>query len=312
MSIETIFDVAIVGAGATGLAASIEAASLGMQTILIGRGRPGGAMNRFVRIEAETGFPVGLSGAECAGRSIDQAVRFGVSLQTVEVVGLRSAGADFVVETAPGTSTKARSVIIATGAEERLPSIQGVEEFFGVGVYTRLPRELAPSLRDRIVVVANRTGADIDRIAGWDAAVHVVTKEACRNSRLSPVVQHAPRISVSYQTEIVCVDGVDHLESILLRGKRTKETSAVSAAALFVVGRSTPRTEWLPARVARDESGFVLSGKSVGASARYGTSVPGLFAAGSVRQPDDGLTPFAEAIDAAREVRTHLRQRGDR
>lgn len=320
MNNETVFDVATIGAGAAGLTASIESATLGMSTVLLERGRPGGAMNRFARVEAGQGLPSGLDGPEFTRMAVEWAEDVGVSIQAQDVVAVRQRkNASFVVDCASGTSVEAKVIIIAAGAEERPPSIPGIDELFGAGVYTQLPDRLPAFLDGRPVVVAGGWGREIERICEWPARVHVVTNERCAESSLPGALRQAVRVSVSFGTEIMCVDGIDRLESIVIRRKRYREIEAMEAAALFLFSRSVPRTSWLPPRVAMDGSGFVLTGTAATGRSfpdsmeyEYGTSWPGVFAVGSVSRTWRRLNPFDDAVSTARQARMYLDRTGRR
>lgn len=75
---ESLYDLAIIGAGPAGLAAAVYGGSEGLKTILIDKRAPGGQAGTSSRIENYLGFPTGLSGAELTKRAITQATRFGV------------------------------------------------------------------------------------------------------------------------------------------------------------------------------------------------------------------------------------------
>jgi thioredoxin reductase (NADPH) len=110
-------------------------------------------------------------------------------------------------------------------------------------------------------------------------------------------IEHAPNIAVRTHTEVVGAAGSGRLEHLTLRSSEDSTQDVVDAAGLFVLIGAEPQTDWLPASVARDERGYVLTGPDLpdadparppSLNAPRGplaheTSVPGVFAAGDVR-----------------------------
>jgi thioredoxin reductase (NADPH) len=131
-----IRDVVIVGAGPAGLAAAVYGASEGLDVLVVEATAPGGQAGTSSRIENYLGFPTGVSGQELAGRAHTQAQKFGA-----EVMIARSAARlacdrkPYAIEIGDGQRVPARTVIIASGAEYRRLSVEGLARFEGAGVY---------------------------------------------------------------------------------------------------------------------------------------------------------------------------------
>src|SRR5256712_9789591 len=129
-------DVVIVGAGPAGLAAAVYAASEGLDVLVLESSSPGGQAGSSSRIENYLGFPTGMSGQDLAGRAYVQARKFGA-----EILIARSAAAltcdrkPFSIGIGEGPRVPARTVIIATGAQYRKPSIEHLARFEGAGGY---------------------------------------------------------------------------------------------------------------------------------------------------------------------------------
>lgn len=296
-----IFDVVIVGAGATGLAAAIEAVSLGWRTAVLERGLPGGAAAALARVEPVPGHPVGLAGTEFMARALTQAQRFGARVETQDdVIGLTTALGAFEVRRSSGARTRARSVIVTTGVERDLPPTPGFAELFGVGVHIGAPADFPATLRGRDVVVAGPlvlAGSAALRLSDLGGSVTVVTIDTLRAPGVSASLRTALRargnVRVLSRTEIVCAAGVDRLESVVLQHTKTGRITALEATALFLLLPGVPRTAWLPAGVTLDSDGFVLTGTDVAtmpewpltrAPHPFETTLPGLFAAGEIRR----------------------------
>ncbi len=127
-------EVIIVGGGPAGLSAALYTARAGLATRVIAR--DGGALARAEVVENFFGFPAPVSGAELCERTRENARRLGVSFTEGEVTSLTLLGDGRFLVTAEGEEYLADGVILATGAERKMPTIAGTEEFFGRGVST--------------------------------------------------------------------------------------------------------------------------------------------------------------------------------
>src|SRR5207247_7096116 len=97
------YDVVIIGGGPAGLAAALYAGRARVRTVLLERGAPGGQLLNTEAIEDYPGFDH-ITGPELAQRMADQAVKFGVDLETARVTAIRQHGDKKVVETEDGES----------------------------------------------------------------------------------------------------------------------------------------------------------------------------------------------------------------
>src|SRR5205814_252923 len=131
-----IRDVVVIGAGPSGLAAAVYAASEGLDVLVLETNAPGGQAGSSSKIENYLGFPTGISGQELAGRAYTQAQKFGA--QVLIAKGARRLTCDrkpYTIEMDNDTRVPARAVIIATGAEYRRLPLENVSRFEGAGVY---------------------------------------------------------------------------------------------------------------------------------------------------------------------------------
>ena len=111
------------------------------------------------------------------------------------------------------------------------------------------------------------------------------------SSYLSDRVLSTPQIKVRYHTEVIAVEGADHLTAVRLRDQEGHENRD-DTIGLFVFIGAKPRTDFLPPDVVRDEKGFVLTGPDMLKAAHWQerrspgqleTSLPGVFASGDCR-----------------------------
>jgi thioredoxin reductase (NADPH) len=290
-------DLAVVGAGPAGLAAAVYGASEGLKTLVIEREAVGGQAGSSSLIRNYLGFPRGISGAELAQRAYQQAWIFGAKYLLARDVGsLRIAGDQRILALSDGREVTCRAVIIATGARYRRLGIPTLEALVGAGVYyTTFDSRLA---RDHDVHVAgggNSAGQAAVHLARHARHVTLLVRadalEKGMSDYLVQQIRQTPNIEVRLGCEIAGGAGTHRLESLTLRSVRGGETETVPANMLFALIGAQPHTEWLAGTLARDDRGFILTGRDLPEDSwplsrrpkRYETSVPGVFAAGDVR-----------------------------
>ena len=157
------YDLIIIGAGPTGLAAAVYGASEGLSTLLIERQAPGGQAAMSSNIENYLGFPSGLTGSNLARRAVAQAVRFGVEiLSPQEVMGIRINGPYRIAKLKDGAEISCHALLIASGVSYRkLGDIKGIDKLTGAGVYYGASMVEALSCKDEDVFMvggANSAG----------------------------------------------------------------------------------------------------------------------------------------------------------
>ena len=293
------YDVVVVGAGPAGLAAAVYGASEGLDVAVLDATAPGGQAGSSSRIENYLGFPDGISGAELTTRASIQAQRFGALLASpcrVESLAV-AAGGNFTVGLADGTSVAARAVVAASGALVRRLPLPGWERLEGAGIYyaaTALEAGLSSSSHVIVLGGGNSAGQAALYLARRCPRVTIVVNTDSLTASMSQYlidrVMASDRIDVATCTEVVAVDGGDHLESVAVRNMATGSVTQVAASGLYCFIGAQPASTWLPAEVACDEEGFVLTDVAAPpgpATARtrlpYETAVDGMFAAGDIR-----------------------------
>ena len=133
---ESDFDVIVVGAGPAGLASAVAASSEGLRTLVVEREAIGGQAGSSTLIRNYPGFSRGVSGAELAQRTYQQAWVFGAKLLlTQSVIGMQIIGDRHVVELSDGSRATARTVVLATGVSYRLLGIPELDGLSGAGVF---------------------------------------------------------------------------------------------------------------------------------------------------------------------------------
>jgi thioredoxin reductase (NADPH) len=299
---DALYDVAIVGAGPAGLSAAVYAASEGLRTVLIEREAFGGQAGTSSRIRNYLGFPRGVSGRHLALRAQQQAVLFGAETIYSEVTGLEVDGRERALMMREGSRVVARAVVVATGASYRRLSVPSVEALLGAGVFYGAALTEAVALREQDVVViggGNSAGQAAVHLSRFARRVTLVARggslAASMSDYLMRELESIENVTIRLRTHVVDAAGEGRLEQLTLKHNHG-EYETVSAAALFILIGTEPRTEWLAGTLQRDTAGFIVTGREQPRSAQPATSsssgrgpfpfessLPGVFAVGDVR-----------------------------
>jgi len=262
-------DVAIIGAGAAGLAAAVYAASEGLGTVILEPDLPGGQAGTSSLIRNYLGFPRGLSGEDLASRAVDQAWLFGASFTLGAADGLTVDGASRVVHAAGGR-VEARAVVIATGVTWRRLGVPELEAFLGAGVFYGAAAAEARAMAGQHVYVigaGNSAGQAAIHLSRYAASVTMVVRgpglAASMSSYLVTEISKTANIRICPSTEVTGGSGQCSLETLTLRHRVSGATETVPAAALFVMIGAEPRTTWLPGAIDRDDQGFIRTGRDL-------------------------------------------------
>jgi thioredoxin reductase (NADPH) len=293
------YDLAILGAGPTGLAAAVYGASEGLSTLVLEPLAIGGQAGTSSMIRNYLGFPKGISGGELAHRAWEQAVLFGAEFVfTRPATGLATRVKERVIALSDGSEVSARAVIVATGVAYRRIGVPSLERLVGAGVFYGAAGAEAPAMVGEEVCVvggANSAGQAALHLARFASRVTLLVRgeslAAGMSDYLIRQIEATPNLEIRLCTRVVEGHGEVHLEALALEDVESGRREDVAAAAFFVMIGAEPRTEWLRGVIRRDDHGFVLTGRDVPRegwiSSRpplpFETSVPGVFAAGDVR-----------------------------
>ena len=290
---ETVFDVAVVGAGPAGLAAAVYAASEGLKTIVVESLAPGGQAGTSSKIENYLGFPTGISGQALAGRAQVQAQKFGARLAVSRAVtGIDCDRTPYALRLDDGASVRTRAIIVASGARYRKLSVPGYERFEGYGIYyAATAMEAGLCAGEEVVIVGggNSAGQAAVYLAGKVAHVHVLIRGAGLAATMSDYlvqrIHSSERISLHANCEITGLEGDRNLRSVTWADRRSGEATTRRIGGLFVMIGAEPNTQWVDGCLALDAQGFIRTGTTAGrdAGSPYATSRPGVYAVGDVR-----------------------------
>jgi thioredoxin reductase (NADPH) len=297
-------DLVIVGAGPAGLAAAVYAASEGLDVLVVETSAPGGQAGSSSKIENYLGFPTGISGQALAARAYTQAQKFGAQMVVARsATRLDCARRPYRIEAGEGLSVPTRSVIIATGAAYRKPQIDSLSRFEGIGVYygaTFMEAQLCVDEEVIVVGGGNSAGQAAVFLAQTAKRVNVLIRSDGLAQSMSRYlirrIEDNPAIVLRTHTEIVALEGGNHLERVRWRNNRSGSTATRAIRHVFLMTGAVPGTQWLDGCVARDARGFIKTGPDLSqdelSAAQWPsgrsphlleTSLPGVFAVGDVR-----------------------------
>jgi thioredoxin reductase (NADPH) len=298
-----IRDLVIIGAGPAGLAAAVYAASEGLDVLVLESSSPGGQAGSSSKIENYLGFPSGISGEELASRAYNQAQKFGAQIFIAKGIRLACDHKPYVVEVENGARIPTRTIVIATGAEYRRPTLENLSRFEGAGVYygaTFVESQLCSGEEVIVIGGGNSAGQAAVFLADTTKRVHMLIRSAGLAESMSRYlirrIEQTPTIILRPHTEIVTVQGGNHLESVRWRNNQTGQIEEYDIRHVFVMMGANPNTCWLDGCVALDAKGFIKTGPDLSpeelSTARWPlarppylheTSLPGVFAVGDVR-----------------------------
>jgi len=303
IDVTQVRDLIIVGAGPSGLAAAVYAASEGLDVLVIETASPGGQAGSSSKIENYLGFPTGVSGQELATRAFVQAEKFGAKMMLARSgTRLDCEKRPFQVVLDNGSTLAARAIVISTGAQYNKPRIPNLQKFEGQGIYygaTFMEAQLCEQEEIIIVGGGNSAGQAAVFLSQTAGKVHMLVRSGQLSDTMSRYliqrIEENPAIEIHYKTEIVALEGDAHLERVTWRETTTGIASTHEIRHVFIMAGASPGTAWLKGCIALDDKGFILTGRDLDAATEspvwplarppqmLETSLPGVFAVGDVR-----------------------------
>jgi thioredoxin reductase (NADPH) len=289
---QSTYDVTIVGAGPSGLAAAVFAASEGLSTLIIEGNAPGGQAGASSRIENYLGFPSGVSGQELARCAQMQAQKFGARLAlSREAIRIEPVDQLLKITLKGEHPVCSRTVVIATGAKYRKLALPNYVQYENQGIYYAATAMEAVFCRNAEVAVVgggNSAGQAATFLSGVASRVHLIIRGGSLSNTMSEYlisrIYSSDRITIHRHSEITELAGAAMLDSVSWVNTLTgvKETRPIQY--MFVMIGADPNTSWLYGTLLLDKKGFIITGaRDAFELSRYATTLQGVFAIGDVR-----------------------------
>lgn len=304
------YDLVIIGGGPSGLTAGLYAARARLKVILLEKVIPGGQIVVTDWVENYPGFPEGISGAELTQRMTEQAKRFGLEIETDEVLSM-DLSENIKKLTLPNRTLSCYAVIIATGASPRMLGVPGEDRFYGRGLSTCATCD-GPFCKNKIVAAVGGGNTAVQEslfLTKFASKVYLIHRRD--KLRAESILQERafadPKIEFIWDTVVTGLSGAKMLENISLKNVRTGATQDLAVSNCFIWIGILPNAGFVPDSIARDEFGFIM------ADQQMQTSVKGVFVAGDVRntplrQIATAIGDAAIAAASAEHYIQHIRQ----
>ncbi|AEG60514.1 thioredoxin-disulfide reductase [Desulforamulus ruminis] len=298
-------ELVIIGGGPAGYAAGLYAARADIDTMLVERGMPGGQAASTEWIENYPGFPGGVGGVDLAMKMDEQARSFNLDVEFADVERLEQREGGFIVHTTQG-SIGTKAVILATGAKPKFLGVEGEGKFHGRGVSYCATCDGA-FFRDKTVAVVGGGDSAVEEaifLTKFAAKVYIVHRRG--QLRATKILQKRavdnPKIEFLWHAVVEEIVGENKVEVIKVKDVQTGDQTRVLVDGIFVYVGTRANSELVQDLVKLDDRGYIITDENMS------TGVPGLYAAGDVRQKSlrQVVTATADGAIAAVEVEKYL------
>ncbi len=275
------YQLVIIGGGPAGLTAGIYATRARINTLLLEKTVPGGQITTSEWVENYPGFPEGISGFDLGELMKEQAVKHGLKIKAAEVIALEQGNDSKIVKTA-SASYVADTVIIAGGARYAKLGVPGEEELAGRGLSFCATCD-GPFFRDREVAVVgggNIAVSDAIFLTRFSSKVWVIhRRDALRADRILQERAFAnDKLEFLWDTVVEAINGTDKVASLKLRNVKTDQVFTLEIGGVFMAVGTFPNTEYLAPVLQLGRGG------TIPVNIQMETKIPGIFAAGDIRE----------------------------
>ncbi|MBP3037920.1 thioredoxin-disulfide reductase [Bacillaceae bacterium Marseille-Q3522] len=281
MTEEKIYDCIIAGAGPAGMTAAVYTSRANLSTLMLERGIPGGQMANTEEVENYPGYE-SILGPELSTKMFDHAKKFGAEYAYGDIKEVID-GEEYKTVIAGSKQYKARSIIIATGAEYKKIGVPGEKELGGRGVSYCAVCDGAFFKGKELVVVgggdsAVEEGVYLTRFASKVTIIHrrdelraqkILQQRAFDNEKVDFIWNHTVK-------QINEKDG--KVGSVTLVSTETGEEREFGADGVFIYIGMLPLSKPFVSLGITNENGYIETNEQME------TSIPGIFAAGDVRE----------------------------
>ena len=278
---EKKYDIVIVGGGPGGLTAGLYGARAQRKTVALEKYLPGGQIANTEEVEDYPGFE-SISGAELAMKMAEQAKKFGLEIDSEEVVEVYVDGDDRIVRCASGAVYRAKAVILSTGGSPVKLNVPGEKEYAGKGVSYCAICDGA-FFRDQVIAVVGGGDAAVEEasfLTKFASKVYIIHRRD--KLRAQKIIQQRafdnPKIEVIWDSVVESVNGDGkQVTNLSLKNVKTGSKSTLEVGAVFVFIGFRPNSNITREALRKDQGGYILTNE------RMETSIKGIYACGDVR-----------------------------
>lgn len=279
MTEETIYDVVIIGAGPAGMTAAVYASRSNLKTVMLERGVPGGQMANTEEVENFPGFDY-VTGPDLSAKMFEHSQTFGAEYKYGDLQSIELDGDIKILKTGSG-DIKTRAVIITTGAEYKKIGVPGEDELAGHGVSYCAVCDGAFFKERELVVIGGGDSAVEEGMFLTKFASKVTVVHRRDELRAQQILQDRAfkneKMNFIWDTELQSINGERKVGGVTLLDKKTGNTYEFDADGVFVYIGLKPLTQPFSDLGILNELGYI------DANEEMETSIPGVFAAGDVR-----------------------------
>lgn len=300
-----VYDVAVIGAGPAGLTAALYAARARLSTVVVEKMFPGGQAALTDIIENYPGFTEGISGIQLADAIKRQAERFGAEFTNGDVERIEK-NDDLFTVFLKGESIKAKTVILAAGAQPRKLGVKGEKEFTGRGISYCATCDGA-FYKDKPIAVVGGGDTAIQEalyLTRFASEIYVIHRRD--QLRATKVLQERAfkneKIKFVWDSVVKEIKGEGTVDEVVVENVKTGKLDSLRVDGIFIAIGHIPNTDFVKDLVQLNEQGYVIT------DAYMATNVPGIFAAGDMRQKDlrQVVTAVSDGAIAAVEAGKYL------
>ncbi|MFA7744337.1 thioredoxin-disulfide reductase [Salinicoccus roseus] len=279
MTEENIYDVVIIGAGPAGMTAAVYASRANLKTVMLERGMPGGQMANTEEVENFPGFDF-ITGPELSTKMFEHSQKFGAEYKYGDIKSVEDKG-DYKVLKTGSEDILTRTIIIATGAEYKKVGVDGEDALGGRGVSYCAVCDGAFFKEKELVVIGGGDSAVEEGVFLTKFASKVTIVHRRDQLRAQKILQDRAfkndKIEFIWDTEIQSINGDSRVESVTLLDKNTGSKYEYDADGVFIYVGMKPLTAPF------EDLGILNALGYVETNDEMETSIPGIFAAGDVR-----------------------------
>ncbi len=285
------FDIIILGGGPAGLSAAIYAARSATKTAIIDISMLGGQPSNYLELENYPGFAK-IGGYDLMEKFEEHADMFGIQKFPMEEIQSVDLTSDIKTVTTLNGEFKAKSIIIATGAQSKKLGVEGEKEFVGRGVSYCAVCDGA-FYKDKVVAVVGGGNAAVEEasyLTKFASKVYLIHRRD--ELRADKIVQERAfkneKLEFIYDTIVNKINGENLVKSATIENVKTHEIKDLAIDGIFPYIGFEPNADLFTGQVKQDKNGFIIVDEAMQ------TSVKGVYAIGDVR-----VTPLRQVITAA-------------